>query len=134
MVIDTSAVLVVLFAEPEDEAFAAAIEADPARFMSAVSVLEASIVVEARKGPSGGRELDLLLHRAAIEIVPFTVEQLERARDAYRRFGRGNHPAALNFGDCCAYALATSLGEALLFKGDDFAQTDLRYAPASARP
>jgi len=128
MVIDTSAALVILFAEPEDEAFAAAIEADPARFMSAVSVLEASIVVEARKGLSGGRELDLLLHRAAIEVVPFTAGQLEIARAAYRRFGRGNHAAALNFGDCCAYALATSLGEALLFKGRDFAKTDIRRA------
>lgn len=126
MVLDTSAVLVILFAEPEDEAFAAAIEADTARSMSVISVLEASIVVEARKGPSGGRELDLLLHRAAVEVVPFTMEQLALARDAYRRFGRGNHPATLNFGDCCTYALAVALGEPLLFKGNDFARTDLR--------
>jgi ribonuclease VapC len=125
MVIDSSAVLAILFAEADDATFADAIEADPTRMMSAVSVLEAGIVVEARKGPAGGRELDLLLHRGRIDIVPFNAQQLELARDAYRRYGKGYHRAALNFGDCCAYALASASGEPLLFKGDDFGHTDI---------
>ncbi|HLT02953.1 MAG TPA: type II toxin-antitoxin system VapC family toxin [Geminicoccaceae bacterium] len=128
MVIDTSAALAILFGEAEDEAFADAIDADPTRLMSAVSVLEASIVVEARKGAAGGRELDLLLHRGRIEVVPFNAHQLELARDAWRRFGKRRHPAGLNFGDCCAYALAAASGEPLLFKGDDFTRTDIQNA------
>jgi ribonuclease VapC len=125
MVIDSSAALASLLGETEAEVFATAIDADPTRIMSAISVLEASIVIEARKGPGGGRELDLFLHRGRIDVVPFNIHQLELARDAYRRFGRGRHPAALNFGDCCTYALAAASGEALLFKGDDFGRTDI---------
>jgi len=125
MVIDSSAALAILLGEMEDAVFAAAIDADPTRIMSAVSVLESSIVIEARKGPAGGRELDLFLHRGRIDVVPFNAHQLELARDAYRRFGKGRHPAALNFGDCCTYALAAASGEALLFKGDDFDRTDI---------
>jgi ribonuclease VapC len=75
---------------------------------------------------SGGRDLDLLLHEAKAAVVPFTVEQSEIARGAYRKFGKGRHPAALNFGDCCTYALAKVSGEALLCKGNDFPQTDIR--------
>jgi ribonuclease VapC len=130
MVIDSSAVLAILFAESDDVAFAEAIDADTTRMMSAVSVLEASIVVEARKGPAGGRELDLLLHRGRIDVVPFNAHQLELARDAYRRYGKGYHRARLNFGDCCAYALAFASGEPLLFKGDDFTHTDIANALA----
>jgi len=96
--------------------------------MSAVSVLETSIVVEARKGPAGGRELDLFLHRGRIDIVPFNAHQLELAREAYRRYGKRYHRAALNFGDCCACALAAASGEPLLFKGGDFTQTDIPNA------
>jgi ribonuclease VapC len=125
MVIDISAALTILLAEEEDDLFASAIDADPNRMMSAVSVLETSIVIEARKGPAGGRELDLLLHRGRIDIVPFDANQVELARDAYRRYGKGYHRAALNFGDCCAYALAAASGEPLLFKGDDFTHTDI---------
>jgi ribonuclease VapC len=125
MVIDSSAALAILLGEPEDDLFAAAIEADPMRIMSAVSVLETSIVVEARKGPAAGRELDLLVHRGRIDIVPFNAHQLELARDAYRRYGKGYHRAALNFGDCCAYALSAASGEPLLFKGRDFIHTDI---------
>jgi ribonuclease VapC len=128
MVLDTWAALAILLGEAEDEAFAEAIDADPMRIMSAVSVLETSIVVEARKGAAAGRELDLLLHRGRIDVVPCNAHQLELARDAYRRFGKGNHPAALNFGDCCAYALAAASGESLLFKGNDFIQTDIPNA------
>jgi ribonuclease VapC len=125
MVIDTSALLAVLFAEPEGEAFAEAIEADQKRLVSAASALEAAIVVEVRKGPAGGRELDLLFHRARVDILAFAEAQVEIARDAWRRFGRGNHPANLNFGDCFSYALSKSSGEPLLFKGDDFSKTDV---------
>jgi len=92
--------------------------------------LETGIVVEARKGEAGGRELDLLLHRAQIEIVAMTADQAELARTAWRKYGRGNHPAGLNIGDCCAYALAKYSGESLLFKGNDFSQTDIRSAVA----
>ena len=116
MVIDTSALLAILFAEPEAEPFAAAIERDPTRLISSASALETAIVVETRKGPSGGRELDLALHQARIDIVPFDAGQVEAAREVYRRFGRGRHPAGLNLGDCCAYALAVASGEPLLTK------------------
>jgi ribonuclease VapC len=126
MVIDTSALIAILLNEPEAVQFAGAIAADARRLLSAASALETGIVIEARKGSAGGRELDLLLHRARIEVVPLTVSHVEIARDAWRRFGRGNHPAGLNFGDCCAYALAQSSGEPLLFKGQDFAGTDIR--------
>jgi ribonuclease VapC len=125
MVIDSSAVLAILFQEPEAELFAAAISDDPMRLMSTVSLLEAAIVMEARKGPAGGRELDLLLHKARIEIVSCNSEQAEIARDAWLRFGKGRHSAALNTGDCCSYALSRSSGEPLLFKGTDFARTDV---------
>lgn len=125
MVIDTSAVAAILFDEPERRRFNELIEADLTRLISAATLLESGIVVEGRSGEAAGRELDLLVHRAGFEIVPVSVDQVEIARAAYRRFGRGNHPAALSFGDCFAYALARSTGEPLLFKGDDFGRTDL---------
>jgi len=128
MVIDTSALMAILLREPEREPFLSALEADPARLMSAVSLLEAAMVAESRKTPTGGREFDLFLYRSNITIVPFTPEQAEVARAAWRRYGKGNHPAALNFCDCCAYALSRTSGEPLLFKGDDFAKTDVRAA------
>lgn len=93
--------------------------------MSVANVLEASIALERRGGEPAAQDLDTLLERAEIELVPVTVEHLEEARRAWRRFGKGNHPAALNFGDCFAYALARTTGEPLLFKGNDFAQTDV---------
>lgn len=125
MVLDTSALLAILGDEPEAPAFEAAFERDPVRLLSAASLLEAAIVVESRWGPAGGRELDLMLHRAGLEVVPVDAEQVEVARQAYRDFGRGRHPAALNYGDCFTYALARVSGEPLLFKGDDFSRTDL---------
>ncbi len=88
-------------------------------------MLEASIVVEARLGEAGGRELDLLMHKAQIEVVAVTVEQLDVARHAFRTYGKGRHPAGLNYGDCFAYALSKTSGEPLLFKGNDFNQTDV---------
>ena len=83
------------------------------------------MVAEGRGGAAAGHELDRFLERAEIDLVPVTAEQVEAARRAWRRFGRGNHPAALNFGDCFAYALAEVAGEPLLFKGEDFAKTDI---------
>jgi len=125
MVIDTSVLVAILFDEDDAEKLEAAIDVDPTRLMSVASVLETSIVVETRFGEVGGRELDLLLHRVPIDVVGVTVEQLEVARNALRRFGKGRHPAGLNFGDCFSYALAKVSGEPLLFKGDDFAKTDV---------
>src|SRR5690348_5442037 len=103
MVIDTSALIAILQQEPDAEAFTIAIRNDPVRLLSAVSALEAAVVIESRKGQAGGRDLDLLLHRANAEIVPFNREQFELARKAYRTYGKGIYRAALNLGDCCAY-------------------------------
>jgi ribonuclease VapC len=125
MVVDTSAVLAILLNETDAEQFELALETDTARLMSAASVLEAAIVMEARFGEAGGEELDSLLSIAQISIVPVTVEQITIARQAYRSYGKGRHPAALNFGDCFSYALAKTTGEPLLFKGNDFSQTDI---------
>lgn len=125
MVIDTSAILAILLDESEAETFAEVISKDPKRLLSAGTALELMIVIEARKGEAGGRELDLLLHRAKIDVVPFDNEQAEIARQAWRQFGKSNHPAGLNFGDCFAYALAKISGEPLLYKGNDFSQTDV---------
>ena len=126
MVIDTSALIAILFGEPEAEVFSRAVADDPKKLISVFNALETGIVVEAKKGETGGRELDLLLHRVRIEIVAINVDQVELARSAWRNYGKGNHPAGLNIGDCCAYALAKYSGEPLLFKGDDFKQTDIR--------
>ena len=125
MVLDSSAVLAVLFDEPERRAFTLSIERDPRRLMSAANVLESALVAEVRRGEPAGRELDLLLHRADVLLVPVDADQVELARSAWRRFGKGRHPAGLNFGDCFAYALAAASGEPLLFKGEDFARTDI---------
>lgn len=125
MIIDTSAIVAVLLNEPSAGAFAAAIEAAPLRLLSAANLLEASIVIESRKGETGGRELDLLLYRAGVEVVAVDQEQAEIARSAWRRYGKGRHPAALNYGDCFAYALARARRLPLLFQGADFAQTDI---------
>jgi ribonuclease VapC len=126
MVIDTSAVLAILFDEPEADDIEMAIDADPVRLMSAASYLETAIVVESRLGEPGGREFDLLLHKAGIEIVAVTAEQADAARDAWRQFGKGRHLASLNFGECFSYALASASGEPLLFKGDDLGNTDIQ--------
>jgi ribonuclease VapC len=128
MVLDTSALLALLLDEPEAETYRAAVEEDETRLVSAATLLETAIVIEARKGESGGRELDLVVHKAGIVIVPVEEEHLAEARRAYRRFGRGRHRAGLNYGDVFAYALARTAGEPLLFKGDDFSQTDVRSA------
>lgn len=128
MTIDSSALLAILLGEPEAERLAAAIVADSRRLLCAFNALETGIVVESRKGDAGGRELDLLLHRAAIDVVPLTESLYETARAAWRRYGKGRHAASLNIGDCCAYALARLSGEALLFKGRDFVRTGILAA------
>jgi ribonuclease VapC len=129
MVIDTSAIIAILFGEPEARRFARAIDQDSLRLMSVVSVLEATMVVESELGEAGGRELDLLLHRAGIEVAGFLPEQLDVARHAFRTYSKGRHPAGLNFGDCFSYALAKFTGQPLLFKGNDFARTDIEACP-----
>lgn len=96
--------------------------------MSVANLLEAAIVLESRGGVTAARELDQFVEQSNIELVPVSANQAEAARHAWRRFGRGNHPAALNFGDCFAYALAETMQEPLLFKGDDFALTDVQRA------
>jgi ribonuclease VapC len=128
MVLDTSALLALLLDEPEAEAFRAALEEDQTRLVSAATLLEAAIVIEARKGEAGGRELDLLVHKAEMVVVATDADQVGEARRAYRRFGRGHHAAGLNYGDVFSYALARVSGEPLLFKGDDFARTDISRA------
>jgi ribonuclease VapC len=125
MVVDSSAVLAILFNEAERDTFSDALADVGVRLMSSVNALEAAVVVSSRKGSSGAMELDLLLHRSEFEVVPFTADHFRLARDAYERYGKGRHPAGLNLGDCCAYALARHTGEPLLFKGDDFPRTDV---------
>jgi ribonuclease VapC len=125
MVLDSSAVLAILFDESERPAFTKAVERDPRRLMSAANLLEVALVAEARHGEPAGRELDLMLHRAEVKVIPVDADQVQVARSAWRRFGKGRHPAGLNFGDCFAYALAATTGEPLLCKGEDFGQTDL---------
>jgi len=132
MVIETSALVAMLTDEPEAERFEAAVEADPVRLMSTASYLEAAIVVEQRFGEPGGRELDLWLHRAGVDLVSVDAEQADVARSAYRRFGKGRNRAGLNYGDCFAYALAKVSGEPLLFKGHDFAHTDIGAVDAAS--
>jgi ribonuclease VapC len=132
MVIDTSAVAAVFFHEPERDVFRAAILAAGTRLISAATVLEAGMVIEGRKGGGAGREFDLFVVRTQMKIVPVDAELAELARSAWRRYGKGRHPAGLNFGDCFSYALAKSSGEMLLAKGSDFGLTDLVMHSASA--
>jgi ribonuclease VapC len=126
MVLDSSALIAILSFEPEATFFAKAIEADTTRLLSAASLLETAIVIETRYGEAGGRKLDELIRAAQIQIEPVTYEQATVARLAYRTYGKGRHPAGLNFGDCFSYALAKTSAGPLLFKGDDFSQTDLQ--------
>jgi ribonuclease VapC len=125
MVIDSSALIAILCDEPERSDFNRQIEADSRRLISTASVLETSIVLENRYGEEAYRELDFFLLKAAVDIRPFDAEQLAIARRAYRQYGKGRHPASLNYGDCFSYALSKQTGEPLLFKGNDFSQTDI---------
>jgi ribonuclease VapC len=128
MVIDTSALLAILLDEPERRAFNEMIESAGTRSVTVATFVEASIVIESRFGAEGLRDLDTFVDRAGIELVPLDTEQAYAARRGFARFGKGRHPAGLNYGDCFAYALATVRGEPLLFKGTDFSQTDVTAA------
>ena len=129
MILDSSALVAILRDEPEAATLAMAIEASTERRISAVNYVEAAIVIDCGRDPAASRRFDDLLREAKIVVEPVTVEQARIAREAYRDYGKGSgHPARLNFGDCFAYALAKDAGEPLLFKGDDFRQTDVTAA------
>jgi ribonuclease VapC len=129
MVIDTSAIMAMLLAEPSAERIIAAVEADTRRLVSAATVVEASLVMLGRYGEAGDPLLDRLLRSLGAEVVAVDEEQVALARDAALRYGRGRSPAALNFGDCFSYALAVARDEPLLFVGDDFSKTDVEVCP-----
>jgi ribonuclease VapC len=131
MVIDTSAIVAIALDEPDASEIEIQIVDDPVRLISAATVLEATMVIETRLGDEGGREFDLWMLKIGAEIVPVDAEQAEAARRAWRRYGKGRHVAALNYGDCFSYALAITRAERLLFKGVDFAKTDVNR-PAAA--
>ena len=125
MVIDTSALVAILQNEPDRRRFNEAIESSPSRALSVATYVEVSIVAESRFGAEGVRDLDLFLDRAEIRLVEVDVPQARLAREAFRRFGKGRHPAGLNFGDCFSYALARTSSEPLLCKGNDFVHSDI---------
>jgi ribonuclease VapC len=126
--VDSSALLAILLEEPEKAAFAEAIVTADGAWIGAPNYFEVSIVAESRQGQSGCRDLDRLSSSLALQVAPFDATHMESAREAYRRFGKGRHRAGLNFGDCCAYALARTLNAPLLFKGNDFGLTDIKPA------
>jgi ribonuclease VapC len=132
MVIDTSALLAILQDEPERRRFNEEIEAADSRRISVATWVESSIVIDIRLGAEGLAGLDLFVERAGLELVPLDREQAAVARRAFSRYGKGRHPAGLNYGDCFSYALASVLGEALLYKGRDFSKTDVASSPASS--
>lgn len=129
MVIDTSALVAIFLAEPERKLLLDLVLQAETRMISAATVLETGIVLEAKRGESAGREFDLFLVRANLQVVAVDSEQTEIARSAWRKYGKGRHPAALNFGDCFAYALAKFAGQPVLAKGTDFAATDIEVCP-----
>jgi len=128
MVVDSSALLAICLEEPEHATFTAAIMSGDDARMGAPNFIEAMIVIEARRGEPGGRELDWIANNLGLAIVPFDAGHIAAAREGFRRFGKGRHRAALNFGDCCAYGLAKALDAPLLFKGNDFVLTDIKRA------
>ncbi|MFS8048346.1 type II toxin-antitoxin system VapC family toxin [Rhizobium sp. BR 314] len=128
MIIDTSAMVAILYGELEAAAFTRLIHDSAANRISVANYLELSMVIEKQLGPEGMRQADAFFRRAVINIEPVTVEQGHLARQAFLDFGKGRHKAGLNFGDCFAYALAKDFGEPLLFKGNDFTETDIRSA------
>lgn len=125
MVLDTSAVVAILTSEPGSDRLADRVAAARSVSMSAATLVEAGIVMQARYGDAGVLQLDLFVDRTNTRIHAVTRTQADIAREAFRRFGKGRHPAALNFGDCFSYALAAELAEPLLFVGEDFVRTDL---------
>jgi ribonuclease VapC len=128
MVVDTSAIVAVLLAEPDAEPIAKALGEAPARLISAVTRVELSFVIEGRKGEPGRQDLERLLGSGGFEVVSVTPHHADLAIEAFRRYGKGRHPAGLNIGDCFSYALAMATEHPLLFKGSDFGKTDVRVA------
>jgi ribonuclease VapC len=128
MVIDSSALIALLFREPEAETFTTAIATASTRLVGTPSVLETTMVAVGRLGPIGRSLVERMISDIAARVASFTPEQANRAIDAFLRYGKGRHPAGLNFGDCCSYALAADAGLPLLFKGTDFGRTDIRPA------
>jgi ribonuclease VapC len=129
MIIDASALIAILRDEPDASLYARAIEEATRRRVSAVNFVEAAIVIDGSRDPVASRRFDDLSTAAQLIVEPVTREQAQIAREAYRDFGKGSgHPARLNFGDCFSYALAKVTSEPLLFKGEDFAKTDLQSA------
>jgi len=128
LALDTSALVAVLQREVAAERVIAALDAADSYYLSAATVIELGLVMLSRFGEPGEREADVLLSRLGVQVVPVTADHVELARSAYRRFGKGRHPAGLNFGDCFSYAVAAALDIPLLFTGDDFSRTDI--APA----
>jgi ribonuclease VapC len=128
MILDTSALVAVLYGEPEARDFVERIRAADVCRISVANHVELSMVIESQLGTNGTRQADAFLRRAGVVVEPVTIEQGDLARQAFLDFGKGRHKAGLNFGDCFSYALARATGEALLFKGDDFALTDIRRA------
>lgn len=128
MIVDSSALLAICFEEAERDVFTEAILTANDPRIGAPNFIETVMVVEGRGGEAAGRELDTIAANLGLAIVPFDTTHVAAAREAFRRFGKGRHPAALNFGDCCAYGLAKSLALPLLYKGNDFALTDIRRA------
>jgi ribonuclease VapC len=128
VIIDTSALVAVLDQELEAERIVRTLASAPERTLSAANLVEVGIVMQARRGDDGARDLDLLLAKLRVDIADVTASQADIARKAFRRYGRGRHPANLNFGDCFAYALAKDTSAPLLFKGNDFGQTDVMVA------
>ena len=128
MIVDTSALVAILYGEPEGPDFIQSLRESNVRRISVANLLELHMVVEGQLGPDAAREADRFLERADITVEPVTLEQGRIARQAFLDYGKGRHKAGLNFGDCFAYALAKSTGEPLLFKGYDFARTDLPSA------
>ena len=126
MVIDTSALVAILLNEPERARFLDLISQADKKMLSAASLVETGIVLETRAGPTIAREFDLFVHEADIEIAAVDEVQADRARMAHRKFGKGNHPAGLNFGDCFTHALATVSGEPVLAKGTEFSLAGLQ--------
>jgi len=128
MILDTSAIIAILFDEDDAEIYAQAITRSDSCRLSAATFVETAIVVETQTNSNGGRQLDAFMRRAGIAVEPVTEEQAHIARQAFIDFGKGRHPAGLNYGDCFAYALSKATREPLLFKGKDFTKTDLTAA------
>ncbi|BDC49480.1 VapC ribonuclease [Bryobacterales bacterium F-183] len=129
MIVDASAIVAICKQEPDAQLYADAIEANPPARISAVSYVEAAVIVDRSRDPEDRVRFDLLIQAAELELVAVLPEHAKSAREAYRKYGKGSgHPAQLNFGDCFSYALAKLTGEPLLYKGNDFLHTDISSA------